>query len=186
MKTENSQDVGKHAFELAGLGRAPFRFVGMSENAYRLPDGSSKAGGSCDFCGTAIRWECRVQSADGNFFKVGCDCIAKVDDSGLMKAYKTSPEYRTKQRVLREAKAKVVRVEFIEFIKQNEARLSLHKHPGGYIDWETRLPWTALDYARWQLNNCGDSGKRSALKYLRGLLGLLGDARYPDPASGLH
>ena len=50
-KTDNAANVGKHKFELAGLGMAPFRFIGASENAITYPDGTTKAVGSCDYCG---------------------------------------------------------------------------------------------------------------------------------------
>ena len=108
MKTENPEHVGKHAFEVAGLGLAPFRYVGMSENVINYPDGSSKAGGCCDYCASGIRFEFHIMSADGKAAKVGCDCIAKVADEGLLKAYKSSPEYRAKERAKRAVKAAAV------------------------------------------------------------------------------
>ena len=78
MKTDNLENVGKHKFELAGLGLAPFRFIGANEKRITYPDGSSKAGSSCDYCATGIALECWVESADGKRFKVGCNCIEKV------------------------------------------------------------------------------------------------------------
>lgn len=66
-----------HPWERAGLGKAPFRYVGMFENVFRMPDGSTKAGGSCDYCGTGIRYCFRCVSADDKSFVVGCDCIAR-------------------------------------------------------------------------------------------------------------
>ena len=71
-----------HLFEQAGLGKAPFRFVAVRENVFRAGD-CIKAGGSCDFCGTGIRWECVIESADGHKHVVGSDCIHKVGDKGL-------------------------------------------------------------------------------------------------------
>ncbi len=35
--------------------------------------------GSCDYCGTGIATICTIKSADGKTFKVGCDCVRKVD-----------------------------------------------------------------------------------------------------------
>ncbi len=72
--------VRSHRWELAGLGIAPFVYMGMHEEVFRMPDGSSKAGGSCDYCGQGIRYVFRVQSSDGRKFKVGCDCIAHCHD----------------------------------------------------------------------------------------------------------
>jgi hypothetical protein len=70
--------ISMHPFQKSGLGIAPFRCVGVSENVFVMPGGHSKAGGSCDYCGTGIRWEFLIESADDKTFKVGCDCVAKT------------------------------------------------------------------------------------------------------------
>ena len=69
-----------HPFEKANLGKAPFSCTHVSENVFRLPDGSVKAGGCCDYCGTGIRWEFWIKGsiAGARQFKVGCDCVAKT------------------------------------------------------------------------------------------------------------
>lgn len=69
-----------HPFEKAGLGKAPFSCTHVSENVFRLPDGTAKAGGCCDYCGTGIRWEFWIKGsiAGAKQFKVGCDCVAKT------------------------------------------------------------------------------------------------------------
>lgn len=67
-----------HPFQKSGLGTAPFRCVGVQENVFVMPGGYAKAGGSCDYCGTGIRWEFLIRSADGKNFKVGCDCVEKT------------------------------------------------------------------------------------------------------------
>lgn len=68
-----------HPFEKAGLGYAPFRCIGVRENAFEMPDHTFKAGGCCDYCGTGIRWEYLIKGAnDGRVFKVGCDCVEKT------------------------------------------------------------------------------------------------------------
>lgn len=170
MKTENPLLVGKHAFETAGLGLAPFHFVGASENVITYPDGSQKAGGSCDYCGTGIRTECWVKSADGKQFKVGCNCIEKVGDKGLLKAYKTSPEYRAKQRALAAEKARIVFEELKALIDGAKDRLAAMPHPMGFSNRETGQPLTALDYATWMLNHCGASGRKDVLKHLKAKL----------------
>lgn len=76
----------KHPFEAAGLGRAPFRFVRLFEATHETHPGHHVAGGTCDFCGTAIKHCCEVASADGNTFVVGRDCVRKVgrEDSRLV------------------------------------------------------------------------------------------------------
>lgn len=160
MKTDNVELVGKHAFEVAGLGKAPFRFVGMQENAQRLPDGTTRAAGCCQYCYTGIRYECVVQSADGKRFVVGSDCIRKVDEAGLYKAYKQSREFRDHQRQLRQAKAAKVREQVNELMGQLSEKLAAMPHPMGHVDRQTNVPLTALDWARWNCSHLGDSSMK--------------------------
>lgn len=78
-----------HRFEAAGLGKAPFRFVGFQVVKFQAcPGAPIQPGTSCDYCGTGIMNVFRCESSDGKTFKVGCDCIAKVGDAGLMRAVK--------------------------------------------------------------------------------------------------
>ena len=94
-----------HPFEKAGLGVAPFRCIGVRENVYLVGDGSSKAGGSCDYCGTGIRWEYLINSTAGKMFKVGCDCVAKT--GSIVRGFK---EERTKlRRAITESRTKAAR-----------------------------------------------------------------------------
>ena len=164
MKTENLQNVGKHAFEVAGLGLAPFRFIGASENVITYPDGTQKAGGSCDYCGTGIRTECWVKSSDGKQFKVGCNCIEKVGDKGLMQAYKNSPEYRQHQRELRAAKDAKITAQLKSLIDANRTLLATMPHPMGFTNRQTGQPLTYLDQVEWYFNNCGATGRADLLK----------------------
>lgn len=93
--------VRSHPWEIAGLGLAPFSFLGMTENAFRMPNGSSKAGGSCDYCGTGIRYEFHCASSDGRRFKVGCDCIARCHlpaETIVVQATRTLKEHQRKAR----------------------------------------------------------------------------------------
>lgn len=177
MKTENAANVGKHCFEVAGLGLAPFRFVGMSENVITYPDGTSQAGGSCNYCGTGIRYECVIVSRDGKRSVVGCDCIAKVGDAGLLKAYKTSPEFRAHKRKLAYAKAERVRLELIALIDANRALLATLPHPYGFTDRKTGAPLTRLDSVQWLFDHSGASGRESLLRGLKRTLAELAQAK---------
>lgn len=170
MKTDIAEHAGKHAFEVAGLGKAPFRFVGASDNVITYPDGTQKAGGTCDYCSTGIRLECRCVSADGKTFVVGCNCIAKVGDAGLLKAYKQSPEFRAHQRQLRWKAAEAIRVQLSELIAANKERLTAMPHPMGFTDRKTGTPLTALEYAEWNFNNCGAKGRKWLIGKLRSML----------------
>lgn len=71
-----------HRFEAAGLGKAPFKVVGCREIIHTA-GGVSKAGGTCDFCGTGIRYAFLIESSDGKIFKVGSDCVKRTGDSAL-------------------------------------------------------------------------------------------------------
>ena len=170
MKTENAALVGKHAFEAAGLGLAPFRFVGMSENIITYPDGTTKAGGSCDYCGTGIRYQCAIVSTDGKRAVVGCECIRKVGDTGLLKAYEQSPELRAHKRKLAWEKAQRVAAELETLIATNSARLSAMPHPYGFTDRATGQPLTRLDSVKWLFSRSGAAGRASLLKGLKKIL----------------
>ena len=75
--TTDAPEIRMHAWEEAGLGQAPFEFAYVTQNA------GSRA--SCDYCGTAITYEFWINSHDGRRFKVGCDCVAKVEhDNNLL------------------------------------------------------------------------------------------------------
>lgn len=166
MKTDIVENVGKHAFELAGLGRAPFRFMRVTINKVSYPDGTSKPGGSCDYCGTAILNEFWIRSQDGKESKVGCDCIAKVGDAGLLKAYRSSPEYRAAQARKRQEQSKASWEKAKELIEAHKERLANMPHPRGFTNRETGAMLTAHDYAQWMFNHCGHAGRKGLLKWL--------------------
>ena len=77
-----------HPFEAAGLGLSPFVLTGFSEKIYSACPGHSQPGGTCDFCGTGIRYCCHIRSHDGKHFIVGTDCVAKLgrSDNRLVKS----------------------------------------------------------------------------------------------------
>jgi hypothetical protein len=74
--------MSTHKFEKAGLGLAPFRCVGVVEHFITYPGGRTQAAGTCDYCGTGIRFEYLIKSSDGNKFVVGSDCVEKVGEVG--------------------------------------------------------------------------------------------------------
>lgn len=69
-----------HPFERSGLGKAPFRCVGVTKNLFTIPGvpEATKPGSSCDHCGTSITYEYWIVGATGSRFKVGCDCVFKT------------------------------------------------------------------------------------------------------------
>lgn len=89
--------VRTHRWELAGLGRAPFTYLGMHEQRHDMGGGYSKPGGTCDYCGQGILYCFRVQSSDGKKFVVGCDCIAHCHDPAekiVVQAKRALKEYK--------------------------------------------------------------------------------------------
>ena len=100
-KTNVAAEVGVHVFERAGLGQAPYRYLGTSENRFDNGDGTSKPGGTCQYCGNGILHEFFLKSKDGKTFKVGSDCIERAGDKGILQQYRSSPEYRNAQRLKR-------------------------------------------------------------------------------------
>lgn len=87
-----------HIWEFNGIGKAPFKCVGMASipstslaeqnpHAYNkamqdLPKGFGV--GSCEVCGTPLVNNFLIKDAEGRKFAVGCDCVRKSSDAGLI------------------------------------------------------------------------------------------------------
>lgn len=144
-----------HIFESAGLGRAPFRFVGVQTNDDRaVQQRAREANGqtfttnyctSCDFCSQAICNAFLVESADGKRFKVGCDCIKKTGDKGLLRVVKDEESRKRRAATAKRNKSKWERErELIATWRsgQCEALRSL-PHPKGR---DGATAWDYVDY----------------------------------------
>jgi hypothetical protein len=152
-----------HRFELAGLGKAPFRFTGMAEKTHQACHGAPILPGStCDYCGTCIRYEFWCKSSDDKAFKVGCDCIHKVDDAGLVRQI-SAAERQLRDQKNAAAKAKKAdktkaRVDAaVAKLPSVRTILSGQPHPNAYFAGEGR---TLLHYVTWCLEN--GAGERAA------------------------
>ncbi len=112
--TATNQNV--HRFEQAGLGKAPFRVVGFSESKYQAcPGAPIQPGSSCDYCGTGIMNVFLIKAACGKTFKVGCDCVAKVNDPRLVADVKViQKQRRDEAKVKRHAADRQARKEAAE------------------------------------------------------------------------
>lgn len=75
----------KHLFEISGLGKAPFRYVAPSASKQREFTHQF----FCEHCGTAIKNQHFIQSADLKISVVGVDCLKKSGDEGLVSEYKS-------------------------------------------------------------------------------------------------
>lgn len=168
IRTDNASQVGMHVFERAGLGKAPFRISGFSESVFQAtPDAPRQPGTICDYCGTGIMLVCHITASDGRAFKVGCNCVEKTGDSGLIKAYKSTPEFRKLQAQKRQAKDDAVCAQWTALIAHHADRLRA-------IPRETWNGGTESQYdfliRVWP--QCGASGRANYLKYAKKLLSI--------------
>lgn len=155
-----------HPWEKAGLGKPPYRYLGVRENMYRpAPGVPAMPGGSCDYCGTGLRYEFMVQSADGKKFKVGSEHIQMVSsDRHLKRAADLDMKKLKKQKakVSRE-KAREKLVSDVqhgkEILHHFPDLLKKAKHPS--IDSKTMR-----DYVEFLLSNGGMAGKNKAIKII--------------------
>ena len=148
-----------HKFEEAGLGKAPFRFVGM----YKCQ------GTHCDYCGTGIVYVFNVKSSDNKIFKVGSDCIYRVWAEAPNKwAYTAlyNEVEKAKKAFMKKAKeeAQASRLEeaFIA-LEEDQDLLTKKPHPNTYYASQGK---TLRDYVKWLLVNGGASGRDRAFKLI--------------------
>ena len=87
MTTDTNTNL--HPWTKAGLGDAPFRFVGYYESRgpIRCDDGSEVGApgqpmGTCDYCGQGIAHVFVVESKDSKRSNVGQDCIRRLGSDG--------------------------------------------------------------------------------------------------------
>ena len=146
-----------HPFEKSGLGKAPFRYIGMVAQDIQYGQrvvGSiggieitTNPGGTCDHCGHAILNMFRVQSSDGKTFKVGCDCIRKVDPKLSIAISSDMKSYRDARDVARIERAKT---------HLDDLALTSQPHPNAYRASQGE---TLSDYCLWMFSNAGSTGK---------------------------
>ena len=160
----NATTTTVHPFEKAGLCLAPFRYVGMVDqtddgNGGRVVGSlggctvTTKRGGTCDYCGMAIVNMFTIKSADGKTFKVGCDCLAKVDAKLTVRA---KVDVKAKKKATDAARIKAAR----ESLPRAES-LRLAPHPTA---WGAANGKTMADWCEWMFANAGTTGKLNAAR----------------------
>lgn len=170
-----------HPWEKAGLGKAPFRWMGVSRKVgpIRIIDkdglewmigAEGQPMGTCAFCGQGIA-EChKIRSADGKDFTVGCDCVAKVHAKGervLADAQNASRKLRNAQaRKRNAAKADDSAAELEALLTDPSLRAKLAAKPSAYA-WKAAEGATALDDAEWLASRCGHTGRVKLIKQLK-------------------
>lgn len=164
-----------HPFERSGLGKAPFQFVGQSENVYSPAPGIQQPGGTCDHCGTGIRYEFHIQSADGRVSKVGCDCILKLNRTDNRFVVEVEKARMAIERKARQVKTEARKNREDDRINAAFGRLSdpmvaerfaVLPHPRGFTDRRTGYPLSLANYIAWMEKNAFHSGHLDTAKLI--------------------
>lgn len=154
-------EVIMHKFEKAGLGLAPFRCVGTRVSKFQAtPDSPIQPGSSCDYCGAGIIYVFVVKSSDGKIFEVGCDCVEKTGDEGIINYTKREMNrLKTNARHADEDAKIATASEYLEIIRD---RLSTLPHPNKYMSHLSLADW-----CDWIFKNAGRSGKMQVVRELK-------------------
>lgn len=161
--------AGTHPFERAGLGRAPFRFIGMTREVYQAcADAPMQPGAACEYCGQGIMYVCMIEDATGRKFKVGSDCVEKTYGHGSSIQNKAEQD---RKRLEAEAKARRLaeRVERAKAILIEHPRL-LTDEPHPYAA-SNQSHWTLRDRVEWLFANAGARGRTQACQIVERAFG---------------
>jgi len=153
-----------HIFEKAGLGVAPFRFVGMHVergpirkivNGFELTIGSDgQPMGVCEYCGQGIANCCDIESSDGKHFVVGTDCVMKTGDKGLrveVDKIKTAARHEREKKII---------ADNLVWVDANRTALQGIQYGRHNL----------LESIEWYYRNAGNSGKLRIIKDAKKLL----------------
>lgn len=167
-----------HPFEEAGLGVAPFHYVGHSRAVFRAaPDAPAQPGASCDYCGTGIMDVFHVQGSDGRKFKVGCDCVrrtyaefnAEIPVDFRREFARIEREKREERRVAKYHAATARAHAAIAALEGHPAAFADRLHPNAYYASQGK---TYRDYIVFMLHRGGTAGKTSAAREVEALLAI--------------
>ncbi len=155
-----------HRFENAGLGRAPFRFMGMTKRVYQACSGAPiQPGASCDYCGTGIMYVYHIQDADGKKFHVGCECVRHTGDQGLIDLIARKVREQKREARHESERARIVQAKQILDDVDVRIALQIELHPlaarNEYFGSQSRLDW-----AEWMMENSGNKGCLVVARYL--------------------
>lgn len=153
-----------HRFQAAGLGIAPFTVVGIESTADRAAMNrereangqvftTNNCGGTCDYCGQAIWNVFKIRSADGHEFKVGCDCVRKTGDAGLIRI--VDEGVKKIERKARQQRAAEAAAAGKAYFASKREELKAYPHPTA---WRAEQGETAAQYFDFIAANSGLSG----------------------------
>ena len=104
-----------HPWERAGLGTGPFCCIGYERSVFQAvpgdPNCPCKPGSACDYCGQGIMHVYVIQGADKHTFKVGIDCVLRVQDTAAsvaawkaeLRAIRNEPAYKARREAAKAA-----------------------------------------------------------------------------------
>ena len=180
---ETSGDDAVHPWERAGLGKAPFRWMGISEERgpkrYLNRDGTEtiigsegQPMGSCAYCAQGIAEVHHIRSADGRNFTVGCDCVRRcnpADAPVLTKAERASKKARNaKARARSASNAEASSARLTELLADEGVRGKLAARPSAQA-WKAAEGGTELDDVEWLATRCGHTGRAKLIARLEAL-----------------
>jgi len=149
----------QHVFERAGLGRAPFRFIGCVRKVGPIDLGNGmfvgapgQPMGACKYCGQGIAECCLIEDADGKTFEVGNVCVRKTGDAGLRKAV----EAHARRARAASADARILRA--LDALAEPEVKAALAARPHPQ-PWGAAKGLTLADWADWMFRNAGRTGR---------------------------
>lgn len=141
-----------HRFERAGLGKPPYKFLGLTKSLFQAAPGEPvKAGSSCDYCGTAIVDCCNFRSADGKHFHVGTDCVRKAGDKGLVRKVAQAETAARKEKTAKRIAAAFDRL----YDPELRELLASKPHP---VLIMANKGHTLLDMINWNAGHAGQAG----------------------------
>jgi hypothetical protein len=162
-KNMDDTTINTHPFEQAGLGKAPFRVLGMFEKVFSpAPGAPSKPGGTCDYCSNGILFCFTIRSVDGKEFVVGSDCVRKTTREGKLltevKKLKTDHDKKVrKTKADEQRRATIARLDAVLADPAITEQLQALPHPR-FADS------TFLSYATWMRQNAGQAGILEVLR----------------------
>ncbi len=167
-------DTAQHKFEAAGLGKAPFRVVGFEVKKFQACQGAPiQAGASCDFCATSIMnvYWVKGSGLNDNRFKVGCDCVEKTGDRGLIRRAKNAS---SEHKAAASRAAKESRVKRLYTLLTMDAVVEALEGDPHPMSWRADEGDTRVDWATWMLRHSGMAGKTKLASYVEKVANGLG------------
>ena len=155
-----------HTFEEAGLGKAPFKFIGVEEKTYQAhPTAPIQPGGICAYCGTPLIECCLIQDTEGKIFIVGSTCVNKTGDRGLINFVKREVNRKRKAVRLERESQRIVNAKNQWKVNQAvRSLLSRERHPNDYI--ANTQGKTLADYVDYLFQYGGHSGQFRVAKLI--------------------